>query len=96
MLLHNLFFQKPIACAPGVPTVLIRSYAARGLIRTFTLTAEGVQGTIEIRRSYFPLFIFASRQSLPFTSGMSVQRGFFDASFDVVMNATSPCEVQVT
>lgn len=96
MLLDNLFFQKPIVCAPGVPTVLIRSYAARGLIRTFTLKADGAQGTVEVRRSYLPLFIFASRQSLPFVSGMMVQRGFFDASFDVTLTPNAPCEVTVT
>lgn len=82
-------------CQPGVRNTLIRNVAARGRKATFVLRIDTpVEGSVEVRNGPIPFFLAASRNVFPLVDGLEVKRGFFDASFELVVTAAS--EVQVT
>jgi hypothetical protein len=78
-----------------VRAVRVRDVAARGLSADFTLETMGSpSGTIEVRRGKLPWFLFASSETIPLASGVTVHRGLFDASFEL---AVTPSEaVRIT
>lgn len=83
-----------MSCPADTPTVLVRNVAARGRLRTFVLRTGGaVRGTVEVRSGPLPFFLGAKRQVFPLHDGLTVKRGFFDASFEVVV--TPDAEVAV-
>ena len=87
---------RDLLCQPDAPTRLIRSVAARGLSRTFVLrTGEAVGGSVVVRSGPLPFFVLASRRVHPLTDGLTVRRGFFDASFEIVVVADAAVHVRL-
>lgn len=84
---------KTIHCPAGERTVLVRNIAARGLARTFTLTAPGATGEVEVISSALPFFLLKGSQKLNFKSGMKVPRKFFDASFELAITPSADIEL---
>lgn len=85
-----------VLCAAGVPTTLVRNVAARGLVRTFVLrTGHAAPGTVVVRSGALPFFIGAGRHELPLADGTPIKRGFFDASFEIVVTADEPVNVRL-
>lgn len=83
-------------CRSGTPTTLVRNIAARGRLRTFALrTDRAVGGTVEVRSGPFPFFVGARRRVLPLGDGLTIKRGFFDASFEVVVTAEADVHVRL-
>jgi hypothetical protein len=75
-----------VLCRAGVPTSLVRNVAARGLVRTFTVrTNHPATGELVVRSGLLPFFIASKRQVFPLADGLEVKRGFFDASFEVLV-----------
>jgi hypothetical protein len=63
---------------------------------TFVLrTSSPVEGSVEVRNGPLPFFLMAPRKELPLVDGMTVRRGFFDASFEIVVIATSEVDVTI-
>lgn len=76
--------------------MLVRNVAARGRTRTFVLrVGEAVPGEVVVRRGPLPFFWLASRRVSPLADGVTAHRGFFDASFEVVVIAKSPVNVRL-
>lgn len=85
-----------VPCPSNTPTVLVRNIAARGRVRTFVLrTGHPVGGTVVVRSGPLPFFIGASRHVFPLHDGLTVKRGFFDASFEVVVTAEAHVQVRL-
>ena len=83
-------------CPAGVRTTLIRNVAARGRSATFVLRVHPpVDGSVEVRNGPFPFLLLATRKEVPLIDGLEVRRGFFDASFEVAVTATSDVQVRV-
>lgn len=87
-------------CQPGVPNTLIRNVAARGRKATFVLRLDTpvdgtVGGTVEVRNGPLPFFVLANRNEFPLVDGLEVRRGFFDASFELVVTAASAVRVTI-
>ena len=83
-------------CQPHASTRLIRNVAARGLSRTFVLRiGQAVGGSVVVRSGPLPFFVLASRRVHPLTDGLTVRRGFFDASFEVVVLAEAAVNVRL-
>jgi hypothetical protein len=71
--------------------------AARGRRRTFTLRlAAPVTGRVRVRHGPLPFFLGASSSEEALLDGVQVQRGFFDASFELVVIADAAVEVSLT
>ncbi len=76
--------------------MLVRNFAAGGLVRDFALQFEGpATGTIEVRRGPFPFFLLASTRAEPLVSGARVRRGVFDASFEIAVIAERDMDVAI-
>jgi hypothetical protein len=92
--------SSSIECPAGVRTVLVRNVAARGLWREFDVVVEGegdpVGGTLEVRRSFLPLFLLASTAFHPVVARMRAERGYLDASFELAITPTHPVRVTIT
>lgn len=87
---------RTVLCLSGVPTTLVRNIAARGRLRTFVLrTGHAVGGTVAVRSGPFPFFLGARRRELPLDDGLMIRRGFFDASFEVVVTAEADVHVRL-
>lgn len=87
---------RDFLCPAGEPTVLVRNIAARGLARTFVLrTAHAAPGSVEVRSGALPFFIGASRRVLPLADGMTIQRGFWDASFEIAVTPAEAVNVRL-
>jgi hypothetical protein len=85
---------RTVLCRSGTPTTLVRNIAARGRLRTFVLrTDRPVGGTVAVRSGPLPFFLGAGRRVLTLGDGLTIKRGFFDASFEVVV--TSEADVHV-
>ena len=95
-------------CPAGVRTTLIRNIAARGRAATFVLridtpvdgpvewSVEGsVEGSVEVRHGPIPFFLGAKTNAVPLVDGLTVRRGFFDASFAVTVTAASDLSVSI-
>jgi hypothetical protein len=83
-------------CPSGTPTTLVRNIAARGRLRTFVLrTGHAVGGTVAVRSGPFPFFLGARRRVFPLDDGLTIRRGFFDASFEVVVTADADARVRL-
>lgn len=77
-----------VHCPAATPTVLVRNVAARGRLRTFTLrVGQPVGGIVAVRSGALPFFLGARRSVLPLQDGVTARRGFFDASFEIVVTA---------
>jgi len=88
--------SKTVLCPAGTPTLLIRNIAARGRARTFVVRlSHGVGGSVEVRSGPLPFFLGASRQMLALSDGLTVHRGFFDASFEVIVSADQDVNVRL-
>lgn len=86
--------NNPVPCRAGERTVLVRNIAARGLSRTFFLSfSGGATGKVEVRRSVLPFFLLSARSEEPLVAAMEVKRGFFDASFELVVTPEQDLEV---
>ncbi len=87
--------MRRFQCLPGVRTTLIRNIAARGRKATFVLRIDTpANGSVEVRNGPVPFFLLANRKEFDLVDGLEVRRGFFDASFELVVTAVS--EVHVT
>lgn len=85
-----------ILCQARTPTVLVRNVAARGRLRTFVLrTAHPATGTVTVRSGPLPFFLGATRRVHPLADGLPLRRGFFDASFEVVVVADEAVNVRL-
>ena len=63
---------------------------------TFVLrTSSSVEGSVEVRNGPLPFFVMSARKEIPLIDGMTVRRGFFDASFEIVVISTSEVEVTI-
>ncbi len=67
---------------------------------TFVLRVEAiggapVTGTVEVRNGPLPFFLASQRQVRPLVDGMTVKRGFFDASFELVVVTDAAATVTV-
>ena len=83
-------------CPADIPTTLIRNIAARGRLRTFVVrTDPAVGGTVVVRSGPFPFFIRAKRREHPLVDGLTIKRGFFDASFEVIVTASTDAHVRL-
>jgi hypothetical protein len=83
-------------CRSGTPTTLVRNIAARGRLRTFVLrTDRAAGGTVAVRSGSFPFFLGARRREFPLGDGLTIRRGFFDASFEVVVTAEADVQVRL-
>lgn len=83
-------------CLARTPTTLVRNIAARGRLRTFVLrTDRAVGGTVAVRSGAFPFFLGARRRAFPLDDGLTIRRGFFDASFEVVVTADADVRVRL-
>ncbi len=86
--------SRAVLCPSNTPTVLVRNIAARGRLRNFVLRmGHSVDGTVEVRSGPLPFFLGASRREFPLHDGLTVKRGFFDASFEVVVTADADVQV---
>jgi hypothetical protein len=87
---------RVVLCPTNTPTVLVRNVAARGRLRTFSLrVGHAVAGTVEVRSGPLPFFIGAGRRTFPLQDGLPIKRGFFDASFEVVVTAQADVQVRL-
>jgi hypothetical protein len=83
-------------CPAHTPTTLLRNIAARGRLRTFVLrTDRSVDGTVAIRSGGWPFFFRANCRDVPLRDGLTIKRGFFDASFEVVVIAEADVHVRL-
>jgi hypothetical protein len=87
---------REMLCPADRPTVLVRNTAARGLARTFVLrTAHAAPGSVEVRSGALPFFIGAGRRVLPLADGMTIARGFWDASFEIAVTPSEAVNVRL-
>lgn len=88
--------SKVFLCQPHTPTRLVRNIAARGLSRTFSLrTGHAVDGAVVVRSGPLPFFLLAGRREYPLADGLTLHRGFFDASFEVTVTAEEAVNVRL-
>jgi hypothetical protein len=87
---------REMLCPADRPTVLVRNIAARGLARTFVLRlGHAAPGSVEVRSGALPFFIGAGRRVLPLADAMTIKRGFWDASFEIVVTPTEAVNVRL-
>ena len=66
--------------------MVVRTMAARGRARTFVLRiGHPASGTVGVRSGALPFFVGAGGRTLPLVDGLTIARGFWDASFEVVV-----------
>jgi len=58
-------------------------------------TGHAVGGTVAVRSGFFPFFLGAGRREFPLADGLTIRRGFFDASFEVVVTADADVNVRL-
>jgi hypothetical protein len=88
--------SRTVLCRAGLPTTLVQNIAARGRLRTFVLRlGHPVEGTVAIRRGPLPFFIAASHREVELADGLEIKRGFFDASFEIVVTPRADAQVRV-
>ncbi len=82
---------------PGRPTDGAGpQHRARGRARTFVLrVGHDAQGSVRVRSGALPFFIGAGHRVLPLADGVTVARGFWDASFEVVVTADEAVNVRL-
>jgi hypothetical protein len=88
--------RHAVLCPSAAPTTLVRNIAARGRLRTFVLRTDHASGgTVVVRSGPLPFFLRARRREFPLGDGLAIKRGFFDASFEVVVTAETDVYIRL-